>query len=339
MQRRNFLHGLISLALLGTSACASTRARPQVPGRDRVPGALRPGDRVGLICPAGPINAERLARAKRNVESLALIPVVGQHVLARRGFTAGSVQQRLEDLHAMFDDPTIRAVWAIRGGYGCTQLLPHVDWSLLSRQPKLLIGYSDLTALLNAYYQRTGVRALHGPVASSTFDAFATESFQQTAMTPGIATSLVGLPEGETIRPGVATGKLAGGNLTLLASLAGTTDQVICKDKIVLLEDVGEAPYRIDRMLTQLLQATDLDSAAGIALGDFVDCEGSGDNSLTLKEVMADRLRPLDIPVYLGLPFGHGNFNASLPIGGPARLDAGAGVLTLTEPAVKNMGR
>lgn len=325
-----------SLALLATlplTACTTVRATNTHP--PLLPKRLSPGANIALITPAGPINQARLDRSLQAITGLGFTPKPGTGVLAQNGYNAGTIEQRLADLHAAFSDPTIDAVWAIRGGYGTTQLLPYLDHDLIRRNPKLLIGYSDLTGLLNAIYQRTGLVGLHGPVASSTWDDFATSNFLAVAAKSDIPHQILALPGGKTITPGTATGQLVGGNLTLTAALCGTPDQLNVRGKIVFLEDVGEAPYRIDRMLVQLDQSVNLRSAAGIALGDFVDCEGAGSNTLPLEQTLRNRLGDLGIPVYLGLPFGHGEFNCTLPIGRRAGLDATNGRLTLLEAAVR----
>ena len=347
--RRHFLHlAAVSAALSACSARGFGRRRAGavlegvkeqgliVPIR---PPALRAGDTISLICPAGPIDAGRLRKATDNLNALGFKAKVGAHALERYGYTAGTVEQRLKDFHAAFADDEVKAVWAVRGGYGATALLPNLDYDLIRSKPKLLIGYSDLTAPLNAIYQRTGLIGIHGPVASSTFAELARESFDDVAVSATIPCSYT--CEARTRAPspkisGRATGKLAGGNLTLLAAMCGTPFQLDVKDKLLLLEDVGEAPYRIDRMLVQLDQACDLSSAAGIALGEFVDCEAApGDNSLTLAETLANRLSGLGIPVAGQFPFGHGDRNVSLPIGVVATLDADEGSLTLIEAAVR----
>ena len=324
-----------SLALLATlplTACTTARART-TPTRI-LPKRLNPGANIALITPAGPINQARLDRSIEAITGLGFTPKPGTSVLAQNGYNAGTIEQRLADLHTAFADPTIDAIWAIRGGYGTTQLLPYLDYDLVRRNPKLLIGYSDLTALLNAIYQRTGLIGLHGPVASSNWDEFAIKHFLAVASQATVPFQIDALPTGKTITPGEATGTLVGGNLTLAAALCGTPDQLDVSGKMVFLEDVGEAPYRIDRMLVQLHQSVNLRSAAGIALGDFVDCEGSG-NTVPLEQTLRNRLGDLGVPVYLGLPFGHGERNCTLPIGRRARLDATNGRLTLLETAVR----
>ena len=366
MQRRKFLTTASLLGLGGmtssTTGCAT--------GQDILPGAtstlpilppgLKPGDRVALIAPAGAVTPERLARSVDNINRLGFTPVIGAHVLERRGYLAGTDEQRLADLYKAFEDPARKAVWAIRGGYGCTRLLPLIDWERLAKSPKLLIGYSDLTALLNAFRQRLGWTGVHGPMASSELDAEQWLGLQQLVLeyqTPparlraneeaammGVqATGMAQSPAGQddttspldiNLHPGKVRGELAGGNLTVLAAMAGTPYAVDFTDKIVLLEDIGEKPYRIDRMLTQLVQSG-LNRARGIVLGEWVDCDvPAGSPSLTLAEVLRDCLEPLGIPVLGQFSFGHGVRNQAYPIGVFSELDGENRRLTILNETV-----
>jgi len=249
-------------------------------------------------------------------------------------------------LHFMFENPKIDGIWCIRGGYGCGRLLPEIDYSLIRKNPKPLIGYSDVTALLQAIYCETGLIGFHGPVAVSDFTDYTIEQFKSILMEPKAPLQLKNAPENDKtegsafqtkiINSGKAKGQIAGGNLSLLASLAGTKYQLDAKNKIVFLEDIGERPYRIDRMFTQLLQACKLGEAAGIALGIFDDCEAKqGSDSLTLMETFEDRLGNLGIPVIYGLSFGHIDNQFTFPIGVEAELDTDNQTITLLESAVK----
>ncbi len=309
------------------------------------PARLRAGMTIGLIAPASPFSEEKLAAARQNLAALGFQIQESAHFHAKNGYLAGSDEQRLEDLHNAFSNPAIDAVWCIRGGYGCSRLLPYIDFDLIRRHPKVLIGYSDVTALHLAIQQRTGLVTFHGPVAASDFPENTLRHFRSVLMEPtrdySVQTPVASdLPAGDAyepfvIMPGQATGRLSGGNLTLLAALVGTPFAPSYKDKIVFIEDVGEQPYRIDRMLTQLLQGSDLARAAGIVLGVFADCKPKGDApSLTLPETLRDRLGGLGIPVAYGMPFGHVAHQMTLPYGIHAAFDATEGRLTLLETAV-----
>lgn len=306
---------------------------------------LRNGATVALIAPSSPVSEEKLTKALENLRTFGYTVKEGASLRARNGYLAGTDADRLADLHWAFSDPTVEAVWCVRGGYGATRFLPHIDYDLIRRNPKPFIGYSDITALHLAIGQKTGLVTFHGPVAASDFPDNTLQHFRAALTNPveGYVLRAPG-PEEElpgeeyrplTIMPGTATGALTGGNLSLLAAMAGTPFSPSFRKKIAFIEDVGEQPYRIDRMLTQLLQATDLSKAAGIALGVFADCAAkTPEYSLTLMETLQDRLGKLEMPVVYGLPFGHVAHQATFAYGMPAELDAGQQTLTLLEPGV-----
>lgn len=295
------------------------------------PNLLKKGDTIGMITPGSFIADESLQLAIEHVESLGFKVQLGKNIRAKRGFNAGTDAQRLADLHAMFSDKNIDGIWCARGGYGCGRLLPKIDYALIKKNPKALIGYSDITALLLAIYKKTGLMGFHGPVAASEFTDYTIEHFQKMAMQSEsnfvIQPAAANLANEDinyhpkTIVSGTAQGKLIGGNLSLLASLVGTEFLPDFKNKIVFMEDIGEKPYRIDRMLTQLRQGTNLKAAKGIALGVFADCEAEK-NSLSLLETLTDRLADLNIPVVYGLSFGHIANQITLPIGREVTLNA-----------------
>ena len=208
---------------------------------------------------------------------------------------------------------------------------------MIKRNPKVFIGYSDITALLNAIYQRTGLIGFHGPVASSDFNGYTVDGWNNVLLYPETQFSVPNTDSAEiqTINSGEAEGVLVGGNLTLLAAMCGTPYQVDMKDKIVFIEDVGEKPYKIDRMLTQLRQASGLEDARAVILGTFNDCEpDEGDQSLSLLECLQDRLGSLNIPVCLGYSFGHISEQFTLPIGIESTMNATTGTLNFNEKAV-----
>ncbi|MEV2271766.1 S66 peptidase family protein [Nonomuraea africana] len=257
---------------------------------------MRAGDTVAIVSPSGPANATLLARGVRLLEGLGLKVVLGEHVLDRQGFLAGSDADRAADLQAAWCDPAVSAVFCSRGGYGAARLLDLLDWEAMrAAGPKLLLGSSDVTALHQVFGARLGLPTLHGPMPACdaladpvTWDNLQAALFGQAPPVPGDT----------VLREGRAEGVLAGGNLSLLASLCGTRHQPSFAGRLVLLEDIAEHPYRIDRMLTQLLQSGAFDGVRGVALGSWVDC---GD----ALPVLAERLLPLDVPVIAGLPVGH----------------------------------
>ncbi|MBV6439312.1 MAG: LD-carboxypeptidase [Haliscomenobacteraceae bacterium CHB4] len=348
MQRRHFfkhaaLAGLAAGVSLPFNKMAATD--PAIKTRTLKPNRLREGATVALIAPAGPFTEDKLVNARRNFETLGFKVREGKNLYARHGYFAGTDEQRLSDLHQAFSDPAVDAVWCIRGGYGCTRLLPMIDFDLIKKNPKPFIGYSDVTALHLAIRQKTGLVTFHGPVAASDFPENTLQHFRAALLDP-VLNYEIRIPgekeefPGEEFRPfaitpGEVRGKLTGGNLSLLAAMTGTPYFPSFKKKLVFIEDVGEQPYRIDRMLTQLLQATDLREAAGIALGVFFDCQPKpGTPSLALAETLRDRLGGLGIPVIYGMPFGHVPHQATFPYGIEAALNVEKGTLTLLESGV-----
>ncbi|WP_433429622.1 S66 peptidase family protein [Nonomuraea sp. CA-141351] len=274
---------------------------------------MRPGDTVAVVSPSGPPNAVMLRRGVERLESLGLKVVAGAHALDRQplDYLAGDDAARAADLQSAWCDPAVSAVFCCRGGYGAARLLDLLDWNAMrAAGPKVLLGSSDITALHNAFAIELGVPTLHGPMAAC--DILADEKGPEPRTWKSLQAALFGTPEpvqGERVLvQGRAEGVLAGGNLSLLASMCGTRWQPSFAGKLAFLEDIGEEPYRIDRMLTQLLQAGALDGVRGIALGSWVDC---GDP----YPVLEDRLGGLGVPVLAGLPVGHGSPQMSVWLG------------------------
>lgn len=341
MNRRSFARKALALPLLPAAGPViagfpPTRIKPK---------RLSPGDTIGLITPGSYIADESLQRAVDNLLKLGLKVKMGRHIRAKHGFVAGTDQQRLDDLHTMFEDKSVDAIWCARGGYGCTRLLPHIDYSLIRANPKVLVGYSDITALHQAIFQMTGLVTFHGPVGASELTPYTEAQLRAVLMQPEapytIPPSLeneASQEEGfyaETYQEGKVEGHLLGGNLSLLAAMAGTPYLPDVEGAIVFVEDIGEPPYRLDRMLTQLRQSWPLGKAAGLALGIFADCEMKpGSDSLPLQQTLAEQIRPLQIPSAYGLPFGHISHQCTFPIGIRAAFDAGRRTITLLETAV-----
>lgn len=290
---------------------------------------LQAGDAVALISPAGPLRgADALAAAVARIEALGLRAVPSRHALARNGYLAGTDEQRAADLNAALRDPAMRGVVALRGGYGTTRILDAIDYDALRADPKVVLGYSDLTAPLNAFAARSGVVTYHGPVpALSSFGP--DEAAWLRAATMETVPLALHAPEGTALRGGRARGRLAGGNLSLVAALVGTPYAVDFDGAIAFFEDVDEVPYRIDRMFTQLRASGALRGCAGILLGTFDGCdpEDETDPLRRLAHVLEDRLGDLGVPVLAGAPFGHAGEQWTLPIGALAELDADAASL------------
>ncbi len=311
------------------------------------PRRLLPGDTVGLIAPAGHVSQESIDKAIANVESLGFVAKLGNHLLEVRGNYAGLWQHRLQDLHAMFADPAVKAIWAIRGGSGAMQLLPHIDYALIRKHPKILVGYSDITALHLAIHRHTGLVTFHGPVGMSTLSDYAATHLLNVLTRPEaeytIPMALENSRRAETepwyamrtVVPGTATGRLIGGNLCLVAALAGTPYAADTAGALLFLEEVNEEPYRVDRMLMQLDMNHPLRNAAGVMLGIFEGCGPSDDGpSLTLDETTDQHLQALAIPAVTGYSFGHIRNQFTLPVGIRARLDTQRQTVTLLEAAV-----
>jgi muramoyltetrapeptide carboxypeptidase len=362
MNRRDFSKWL-ALALASRAHVSSAEADITRSGQAALrrplvkPRAIKQGDLVGLIAPSGVMDDATLERGVRNLESYGFKVKVSDNIRAARGGYAGTVVQRLADLHGMFLDKDVKAIWAARGGSGCSALLPHIRFDVIRRNPKILVGYSDITALHLAIHRLAGLVTFHGPVAPSTPTDYAVTQMQAVLMTPRPQTEInmsvenerkvlsqPGQPEFQlrTFRHGVAVGRLIGGNLSVLSALIGTPFAAELENRLVFLEDVREPPYRIDRMLTQLQQSVGkrgerdgLKHAAGIMLGVFSRIKPTdNDASLTLDEVLDDQLGALPIPAVYGYSFGHIANQFTIPIGINARLDTASQTLTLLEAAV-----
>ena len=327
-----------------TAAASSAAAAVALPVL--LPKALKPGDTVGLITPSSYVSdPDELAFAKRFCEFFQLKWKMGRNVGQRFGYLAGMVQQRVDDLHAMFKDPGVQGVICIRGGYGSAQMLDKLDYGLIRANPKVLLGYSDITALHVAIGQRTGLVTFHGPVSLSHLTEWSQQHLRVALFQTGAIGEVRNPPEANilraghtlrTVRDGKVRGALAGGNITLLSTTLGTPYEIETAGKILLLEDVGEDIYRIDRMLTQLRLAGKLQAAAGIVVGECKDCPPPNhDSAFSLGEAIDYLLGDLNIPVLYGLSFGHTVDQVTLPLGVMAQLDADKQVLTVEEPGVR----
>lgn len=299
---------------------------------------VRPGGCIGVVAPAGPVVPERLEAGLARLHSWGYRTRVGEHVLDRRGYLAGDDAARAADFNRIWADPEVDAVICARGGYGAMRILERVDWAMVRATPKFFCGFSDITALHLAMARRAGLVTFHGPMVAAFGDA---EAYNGEGLRRALeSTEAVGeipWPDGAngiTLRPGVAEGRLLGGNLTLLTALLGTPWEPDLSGCVLLLEDVGEAVYRIDRMLMQFRLSGRLRRVAGILFGETAAPQGE-QPTLTLMDVLREHLGGLGVPVLYGFPCGHGAHRATLPLGVRVRLDAGAGRLTILEPAVE----
>jgi len=300
------------------------------------PRALRPGARVALVAPAGPIDDSRIRVSEERCRALGLEPVVFPSARSRVGYLAGSDARRITDLQTAFDDPSIDAVWALRGGYGTLRILDRLDLDRQRRAPIPFIGFSDNTTL-HVRHAAMNVISFHGPHPGGDFVAESELLFRRILFSDeplGLLPTRACDPPARTLVPGVAEGPIFGGNLAILASLCGSRDTPLARGRLLFLEDVGEPPYRLDRMLVQLRRAGTFEGVAGLALGRFTEEPGGdGDAAAGVIEELAHEL---GVPAVADLPIGHIQYNWILPVGTPARLDATAATLSLTAPAVRS---
>jgi muramoyltetrapeptide carboxypeptidase len=322
--RSGFLSSAVALgaALSSPAAFPDTLVKPPV---------LRRGDRVGLIAPASPLDPSEIDDGVAHLASFGLVPVLGEHARAKNGYLAGTDTQRAADFNKMARDASIRAIVALRGGYGAMRILDALDYDAIRRDPKIVMGYSDITAIVNAIATRSGVIAFHGPVAShgSSYSGVARAYFARTLMSAEpIGTLHVAHPH--VITSGRAAGRLAGGNLTLAASLAGTPYAIPSRDTIFFLEDTHEEPYQIDRLLTQLQLAGSFRGVRGMVVGQRTYCTGDAPTPLA-ADVIDERVRALGCPALAGAPIGHIATQWIVPIGAHAELNASEGTLTIPE--------
>jgi len=311
------------------------------------PERLQPGDVVGVVAPASaPPDPKAVDRAAAAIERLGFKPKLGRHVRERKGFLAGDDRERAADLMRMFSDRRVRGIICLRGGYGAARLLDRLDYEVIHRNPKVFAGYSDITTLHCALTRRARLVSFHSPMlneglGAESFPAFSNESFLRNVCEATPAGSICAGYTGRTVnivRRGVAEGRLIGGNLSVLVTTLGTAFQPPFRGRLLFIEDVGEKPYRLDRLLTHLLNAGLLQQVAGVAVGIMQDCEdptAAKEYRQSAFEVLKERLGPLGVPVVTGLPFGHQPLNATIPVGVRARLDGHSGDLILTEAAVR----
>ena len=301
------------------------------------PRHLKAGDWVGLVAPASVIDAEDIKLAHRSLTNLGLKGKPAPHLLKRYGYLAGSDQERAADLNAMFADRSIQAILAMRGGWGCARILPLLDYNLIRHNPKILIGYSDITALLLAIYVQTGLVTFHGPVGISNWTPFSQQYFRQVLFeSKAVLMRNTSSTQVQTIVPGRARGRLIGGNLSVLAALIGTSYLPTWNNTILFVEEVGEEIYRVDRLLTQLKLAGILKQLSGFIFAQCQDCttDQKEEPSLSLVEVLQDHLSPLGIPTWYGSMIGHVQDKFTLPLGIEVEIDATMGTIRMLEPAV-----
>ena len=301
----------------------------QVSGSVKLPSRLEPGARIGIVAPAGPFDDETFSRGVRILEKMGFEVVVPPELLDARGYLAGSDGRRARFVNQLFADKSIDAIVCARGGYGSIRILQLLDYETIAHNPKVFIGFSDITVLLNVLLNRCGMATFHGPVVTSLADA---PDETRNALVKAIASDTrieFRLPGGTAVKPGLGTGPVCGGNLTILCHLVGTPYVPDFSGKILLLEDRAEAPYRIDRMLVHMKLAGCFENLAGIVLGSFEDC-GSME---TILNIVSDVFAAHPIPILAGLDVGHGKNNLTVPFGLEATLDADRHILSYRQAA------
>lgn len=302
------------------------------------PRALRAGDTVGIVAPAGPVEREDAPAAGiATLERLGFRVRFDRRIFQAARYLAGPDEARAEELMRFFEDPEIRAIVALRGGYGCARLLPLLHEARLRDHCKIFMGFSDLTTLHLYFQRRFGWATVHGPMmvsASLANLAGAEETNLVRLWTDPEYLPEYSFPEMETWHRGSAEGRLTGGCLSLVAAGLGTEYEIKTEDRILFLEELGEPPYRVDRMLTQLRLAGKLDGLAGIILGTFQDCDPT-DGSYRVQDVLKEILADLQVPIVAGFPSGHGPINWAFPLNLPARLDADCKTVRFLTPLVR----
>jgi muramoyltetrapeptide carboxypeptidase len=311
------------------------------------PKRLEVGDTVGIISPSGAtFDSELFDIATESLTNLGFKVVFGKNARNHYGYLAGTDAERLEDLHTFFEDKAIKGIIAMRGGFGATRILDKIDFELITRNPKVLIGFSDITALLVSIYNHTGLVTFHSNTASSAWNSYTVDYFKKVIMNAESVYFENPTDKGDnlaqvnnrirTIKSGKTEGTLIGGNLSVLATLVGSKHLKHWHGKILFLEEINEEIYRVDRLLSQLALAGIFEQVAGIIFGKFTNCEAGNNRfgSLTLEQVFQDYTHHLSIPIYSGAMIGHIPLKFTIPVGAKVQMDADKGTITMLNPAV-----
>ena len=305
------------------------RAAVMTPKQIIKPPRLRQGDTIGVVAPASPFDMDEFERGIKSIESMGFRAAVPEELFERSGFLAGDDSHRAHLVQRFFADPQLRGIISARGGYGSVRILSLLDFKKLRQAPKVFVGFSDISVLLNTLYARCGMVTFHGPMITALGKSGDTAKESLRVAISGDQPLVLAATDGTVLTPGRAVGVVAGGNLTSLCHLVGTPFTPYFGRNILFLEDVGEAPYRIDRMLVQMKIAGCFHGLKGVALGSFVDC---GDTA-EIHRIVSDMFQDTGVPILSGIPAGHGEENRSLPIGLEATLDTDAMELRYHEAA------
>lgn len=345
IQRRRFLAGLAATSMVPIAARGFVTpdvlsVAPPLPS-PLLPDALHKGSRIGVACPASGVTRRELQEFEAFCNTHGFTMVLGRNVAKSTGYLSAPDKDRADEFMELTDNPQVDAIVCARGGYGVMRILPMLDFSAIAQAKKPIIGFSDITALLIAANQMANMVTYHGPVATSTFDEFTLGCLRSILFEGGHETNAPFTFSDKrltVINEGLGRGRLTGGNLAMVAATLGTRYEIDTRGAILFLEEINEEPYKIDRMLTQLWLAGKLQSAAGLALGNFKNCEAKSKSitepSFTLTQVLDDRLKDLGLPVIYGLPFGHVRSKLTLPLGIMAELDATNRTLRILKDAV-----
>ena len=308
------------------------------------PKKLKKGDLIGLISPASaPIDDKLIENGVKYIERLGYRTILGKNVGKVRGYLAGTDEERVEDIHQMFSDKKVKAIFCLRGGYGAFRLLDKIDYKLIQKNPKIFVGFSEITALQMAFLQKSNLISFAGPMLLPNFtediSSFTEENFWS-VITSTKKNRKINLADKEAIFENnsmVASGRIVGGNLSVFTALLGTGFLPDFKKKILLLEEISEPPYKIDRMLNQLRLNNVFKEVSGIVLGNFLDCQENEKDkkTLLLSEVLVDYFKHLNIPVIQNFPFGHSHNILTLPIGAKVKIDLRNGMFELAEAGVR----
>lgn len=355
MNRRSFISTGAQLSVLSAfpaTSLASSSSNDHLYNSKEIatilPKKLNKGDTVGLIAPGYSLSSKALENAISNVQAMGFKPYHTSRIKGRDGYFSNTDKLRAADVEEMFLDPQVDGIICARGGYGCTRILDLINYDYIAQNPKVLVGFSDITALANTIHRKTGLVTFHGPVATTLENTYNRDNLYKIITQPKELLTIKSehyTPEvvqrddtfeQYVINPGVITAPLLGGNLSLLSAMCGTQYDLDYTGKLVFIEDIEEDPYRIDRMFTQLLSAPTFKHAAGIVLGVFKGCNEPKRVSFTLKEVILDRIKPLHIPSIYGFSIGHIDHNLTLPIGINATLNTDTFSIELLQRAIQD---
>ena len=299
------------------------------------PTPLKYGDKVAITAPSSPVSNEKLEMSVESIKFLGLEPVVMPSCNMAHGYLAGPDKQRADDINTAFADDTIKGIFCLRGGYGTTRLLPMLDFNMIKNNPKVFIGYSDISSLHFNINQKCNLVTFHGPMPTTDYrvhEGFTNDSLRTCLFAPE-KLKTIGNPEGEeiiTLREGYAKGTLVGGNISLMAGTLGSPYEIDTKGKILFIEDVNEMPFRLDKMLTALSLAGKFRDCEGIILGTFERCEEADHPSLTLREIFEEVVLPWEKPTILNLRAGHIYPQSTLPMGAEVSFDAKDGIKNIS---------